>query len=268
MTMYAFVVAAIAVFLGAIRLIAKSFLTSFSSETAKVVVALENAEELASLTEKGKNIATKKDIQEITRLQEAAKVDFQTRMELQKAELNRISKEFELYVVKKHEYYPELYKHIAICTSKIKGLRGLRTVIDFRQLSEDEIAKFMEDKSFNESDKHLILSNLNTNKEAAIKNLELVLLRLEYNEAKNTYIEANNFYLLHRLYFSNEISSITKELLSDTYKLWANYDPDFMTLHTPKVHEQLLHDIKVLKENIDKLHDRLFEKMQEELIAK
>ncbi|HFR4182788.1 MULTISPECIES: hypothetical protein [Bacillus] len=258
----------VVVLVGAIGLIAKSFLTSFSRETAKVVVALQNAEELAKATEKGKNLATKEDIQEITELQESVKTIFQLEMEKQKSELSKISKEFELYIAKKHDHYPELYKHIAICTSKIKGLRGLRRVIDFRQLSEDDIEKFMEDKTFNEKDKQSVLSNLHINKTLAIKNLESVLLSIEYTEAHNSYAEANNFYLLHRLYFSDQVSSITRELLSNARKLWVNYDPDFMDIKTPGFHEQLLKDTNAFKETMDTLHDELFERMQEELVIK
>lgn len=249
-------------------MIAKSFLTSFSSEIAKVVIALENAEELARLTEKGKNIATKEDIRDITRGQEEIKHEFSLTMEQHKMELNKLSKEFELYVAKKHEYYPELYKNISWCISNIKGLRGFRRVVDLRKLNEDDIVKLMEDKSFNEADKRLVLSDLEKDKEVAIKNVEWILQRIEYTEAGNSYIKANNFYLLHQLYFSDEVSLIAEKVLEESRLLWINYDPDFIHINNPEFQEQLSNDCKGFKENIDRLRNELFKQLQIELITK
>lgn len=259
---------AIAVLVGAIGLIAKVFLTSFFRETGRIVVALENVEELARLTEKGKNIATKEDIRDITRGQEEIKHEFLLTMEQHKMELNKLSKEFELYAAKKHEYYPELYKNISWCISNIKGLRGLRRVVDLKKLNKDDIVRLMEDKSFNEADKSLILSYLETDKEVAIKNVEWILRKIEYNDAGNSYIEANNFYLLHRLYFSDEVSLIAEKLLEESRLLWVNYDPDFIHINNPGFQEQLLNDIKGFKENIDELHNELFKQLKGELIMK
>ncbi|HDR7998332.1 TPA: hypothetical protein QCY50_004957 [Bacillus cereus] len=270
MTMYAFVVAVIAVFLGAIQLIAKSFLTSFSSETAKVVVALENAEELASLTEKGKNIATKKDIQEITRLQETAKADFQTRMELQKAELNRISKEFELYVAKKHEYYPELYRNIELCYSKIRSLRGIQKGIDPNSYNKEDIKNLISDRGFTELQKETILSDWDADKNVAINKIQFISQRINYNEANESYIVAHNFHILHKLYFPKTISSDVSDLLSDMHKLWQQYNPDeeYWEAQNEKYIEKFFEDNKSLIKTIDKKIESLFEKLQEELMVK
>ncbi|MFJ7554715.1 hypothetical protein ACIQXZ_12540 [Bacillus thuringiensis] len=249
-------------------LILGAFCTTYFKTKGKNRADKEDVEEISMFKEKGKNLATKQDIKEITGLQEQIKQEFQLKMEQHKTELSKLSKEFELYTAKKHEYYPELYKNIALCISKVQALRGFRRVIDFRRLNEGDIVKYMEDKSFNESDKQLVLSDLSSDKELAIKNLELVLLRIEYTEAENSYIAANNFYLLQRLYFSPRVSSITEDILSEIYKLWINYDPDFMHINNPGFQKQLSHDIKGFKENIETLHDALFKELQGELIKK
>ncbi|PGB56848.1 MULTISPECIES: hypothetical protein [Bacillus cereus group] len=232
---------------------------------AKNFATKQDVKEITKLQELGKNLATKQDIQEITRLQEEIKSKFQLDMEKHKFELTRISKEFELYAIKKHEHYPELYKNISLCIAKIIGLRGFRRVIDFSKLNEADIVKYMEDKSFNDSDKQLILVDLYTNKEMAIKNIELILRRIEYTEAENTYSIANNFYLLHRLFFSSEVSIITEDLLNNIYQLWIYYDPDFIYSNQTK---DMINDIKILKENIETIQEELFKQMQKELIKR
>ncbi|MGH0973212.1 hypothetical protein [Bacillus paranthracis] len=179
-------------------------------------------------------------------------------MEKHKFELTRISKEFELYAIKKHEHYPVLYKNISLGISKIRGLRGFRRDIDFRKLNEADIVKYMEDKSFNESDKQLILSNLHTNKDIAIQNIELVLRGIEYTEAENAYIIANNFYLLHRLFFSPKVSVITEDLLNNIHKLWIHYDPDLMYSNHIK---ETMNEINIIKENITRIQEELFAQM-------
>ncbi|MEI4713447.1 hypothetical protein WAG12_26120 [Bacillus cereus] len=258
---------AIAVLVGAISLIAKSFLTSFSKETGRIVVALENAEELATLTEKGKNIATKEDIQDITRLQEDIKADFQLKMEQQKSEISRISKEFELYVVKKHEYYPELYKNIELCIGKVMGFRGITKGIDFRNVNKEDIEKYMEEKQFTQADKHLICSDWDTNKDQAIKNLQYRLERINYNEGEEYYAKVHNFYLLHRLYFSDDVSSKAKEILDKIHILWANYNPDIMLASGSQLVLELHEENAETRKNINVLREELFELLRNELKA-
>ncbi|MCU5742895.1 hypothetical protein OCC47_16340 [Bacillus cereus] len=236
-------------------MMAKDFFSSASKETGKIVVELANAEELAMLKAKGTNAATKEDIGEITRGQEAVKSTFQLEMEKYKQELNKLSKEFELYVIKKHEYYPILYKNISQSLLKVTSLRGTKEGIDFRKLTVEEIIRYMDDKSFTETDKEYVRSNWNNNKKhIAIHHIEKIIGDIEYKEAKKAYIEAHNFFVLHRLYFSDEVICKGDELLLKLTALWLHYNPKLM-----QVRDQELED------EIDKMLKELFEQLRKEL---
>ncbi|VXC69367.1 conserved hypothetical protein [Bacillus mycoides] len=272
MTMSAFVWLVIAVFLGGITLIAKSFLTSFSRESGRVVVALENAEELAKLTERGKNLATKEDIQEITKLQESVKTTFQVEMEQQKAEISRISKEYELYAVKKHEYYPELYKNIELCIERVKDFelrgRNLESPLDFLTFTKEDITVYIADKPFKPSEKDLILSTWENNRTLGVRDLEYILHRIEYSEVEKMHRTAERFYFSHRLYFSDEISVIANTLINNTYVLLFNLDPDSRFAVDPEYAAELREANEEINTEIDKFRLELFEKLQKELKTK
>ncbi|MCD4643716.1 hypothetical protein AR454_16645 [Bacillus mycoides] len=255
MTTSEIVIGAVSFFGGLFVMMAKDFFSSVSKETGKIVVELANAEELAMLKAKGTNAATKEDIGEITRGQEAVKAAFQLEMEQHKQELNKLSKEFELYVVKKHEYYPVLYKNILQCILKVTGLRGVKEGIDFRKFTAEEITREMEDRSFTETDKEYVLSNWDdNNKHNAIRHIEKIITEIEYREAKESYIEAHNFFVLHLLYFSDEVSRKGDELLLKLTALWLHYKPDSMQERD-----------KNLEDEIDKMRENLFNQLRKEL---
>lgn len=254
-------------FFGAfLGMMAKDFFSSASKETGKVVIELANAEELAMLKAKGTNAATKEDIREITRGQEEIKLEFQLKLDQQKTELNKLSKEFELYVIKKHEYYPKLYKSFLECVSKVTYLRGPRDGVDFKKFEIEEITRYMEDESFTALDKKYVLSNWNDNqKHLAIHHVEKMLIKKEYIEAKESFRAANNFYTLHLLYFSDEVSLIVPFLLSDIQALLNNYNPDLMMSDTNMVSEDVYTANEEAVDKIDQRLNELFAQLQSEL---
>lgn len=243
------------------------YITAFVTQKAKNDALKKDSAELALLKERGKNLATKEDIQEITELQESVKTTFQLEMEKQKTELSKISKEFELYVVKKHEHYPELYKNIELCIGKVTGLRGKVRGIDFRNANKEDITRYMTEKHFTELDKERICSNWDNNKQQAIRDLNHRLEEINYNEANEYYKTAHNFYLLHRLFFSDEVSIKSRELLDKIFELWFNYDPDFAVFGDPALIVHLNEEGEIFKSEIESLRDALFRLLQEELKA-
>ncbi|PEC65307.1 hypothetical protein [Bacillus toyonensis] len=247
------------------------YFTTFITQKAKNDALKKDNEELALLKERGKNLATKEDIQEITKLQEEVKTTFQTKMEQQKAEISRISKEFELYIVKKHEHYPELYKNIELCSDKVQYLEvnqrgiGFERQINFRKFNKEDVKKYMSDKSFTEADKELILSSWDTSRNIAIRDLELSIDKVEYNEAQDIYKAAQSFFLLHRLFFSDEVSSIAKNILDNIYVLLVNSNPDYTLSKNGETQQQLREENEKLNEKIFKLRIDLFKHLQKEL---
>lgn len=245
------------------------YIVAFLKQKGKNDALKRDNQELALLTEKGKNLATKEDIQEITKLQESVKTTFQVEMEQQKAEISRISKEYELYAVKKHEYYPELYKNIELCIERVKNfeLRGRfsNSHIDFLNFTKDDITVYISDKPFKPSEKELILSIWDNNRALGVRDLEYILLRIEYSEAEDIQLTAENFYYSHRLYFSDEISAIANALIHNTYALLFHLDPDSRFVTDPEYIEELREANKELNTEIDKLRLELFTKLQKEL---
>ncbi|QEL88498.1 hypothetical protein [Bacillus mycoides] len=242
-------------------LIIGAFCTTYFKTKGKNRADIEDSEELSLLKERGKNLATKEDIEEITKKQEDVKA------EIRKA-TDKHLKAFELYTAKKHEYYPELYKHIELCVGKVTGLRGARQATDFNNFNKEDITRFITDKSFNELDKELILSYWDNAKPLAIHNIQFTLQRFEYQEAKESYDTAYNFYLLHRLFFSEKVSLTANRLLISLYALWYNYNSDFMYATNVALSEHLLTVDEELNDEIDVLRKELFEKLQEELDVK
>ncbi|PEL74417.1 hypothetical protein CN603_15820 [Bacillus toyonensis] len=263
MTMAEIIYGAIGIFMG--------YVTAFITQKAKNDALKKDSEELALLRERGKNLATKEDIQEITKLQEDVKTTFQMKMEQQKAEINRISKEYELYTVKKHEYYPELYKNLELYIGKVKNLelKGMKLVssIDFTTFDKEDISVFMSDKAFKQSDKERILSEWDNKRSLAIRDVEYILHRIEYKEAEGFYETAENFYYLHRLFFSDEISSIANILLGNVYVLLTNIDPDSRFIVDTEYLKKLRLENEALNKRIDELSFELFNKLKEELKA-
>ncbi|MGI0534924.1 hypothetical protein KFD70_21780 [Bacillus pfraonensis] len=248
------------------------YITAFITQKAKNDALKKDSEELALLRERGKNLATKEDIQEITKLQESVKTTFQVEMEQQKAEISRISKEYELYAVKKHEYYPELYKNIELCIERVKDLelrgRNLESPLDFLTFTKEDITVYISDKPFKPSEKDLILSTWDNNRALGVRDLEYILHRIEYSEAEKIHRAAERFYFSHRLYFSDKISAIANTLIHNTYVLLFNLDPDSRFAVDPEYTEELREANEEINTEIDKLRLDLFKKLQKELKTK
>ncbi|MBW0933920.1 hypothetical protein [Priestia megaterium] len=227
--------------------------------------------------EKGKNLATKEDIASITQLQEEVKSTFHSILEKQKSELNeklevlkhqqnKLLKDYELYTMKRFEYYPELHKEIELSITKIRDLKFRSSGDDFRYFNSQDIEIYMTDnfknhKLFTSVDKQRIILQWDTNQEKAMQDLKNRISVIEYHEAGNSYVNANNYYVLQRLFFSDEVSEISRDLLDTIYELWriyASYAYDFRSNKTGEVE----------KEKIDMLSKKLFIQMQNELSGK
>ncbi|PEU51316.1 hypothetical protein CN395_28745 [Priestia megaterium] len=222
--------------------------------------------------QKGKNLATKEDIKEITTLQEEAKKDFQTALEEHKSALsaeleglkhqqNKLLKDYELYTVKRFEYYPEFYKEIQWSIANVTGLRGVKTTIKYENLTKTEIEVFMKEKQFMEAEKQQILAYWDNNIESAKDILKSRLKKIEYNEAGQSYYDANNCFLLYKLFYSPKVIEIGDKLLPAIRKLWVNYNPDLIFGDARPVNEEN----KKLIQDIESLRNDLFEQMKKEL---
>lgn len=227
------------------------------------------------LRKKGENIATKEDIAEITQLAESVKADNKKNIETHrqgldieieklKLEQNQLMANFELYTAKRHECYAELYKLIEISNGSIRNLRGLGRELTFDNVNSEDLESFMNNKQFTSNDIELILKNWNENKSHAIKIIRIGLERIDYNEANEKFVDANNYLYFMSLYLSEDIENIARELLDSLHKLWWNYEPgiDYERINTAmgaNTSEELLSQIDTMKQNLKV-------KMREELM--
>lgn len=227
------------------------------------------------MQEKGKNIATKEDIADITKLTEDVKAEiekdleshrrsFDVEIEELKLKQNQLFTNFELYTAKRHECYPELYKLIEISNGSIRRLRGLKRELSFQNVNSQDIESYMRDKQFTSNDIELILGYWDEDTNSAISLLKKRLQRIDYNEAQEKYFEANDYFYFMVLYLSEDVEDIARELLDILYKLWVNYDPD-LPWEELRVKEELLSNEKAIGK-IDSLRKKLKLKIRQELM--
>lgn len=217
------------------------------------------------LKEKWKNKALMQDISKITKMQEEIKSEFQFAMESHKSELNRVSKEFELYATKKYEYYPELFKNIELYYEKVQKLSESQMEFDIDSFSKKDIERFMSDKQFSESAKEVILSGWNEDRKLSVIRVEAELFRVNYNEANKYFEKAQNFNLLHRLFFSEEIYVKAHNLILQINILWLKYNPELMKMGDKKFRDRLFKDTLNATAFIDEERDKLFLMLKSEL---
>lgn len=223
------------------------------------------------MNQKGINLATKEDIAEITNKTEEVKSFFLSKLELEKKEINieiekvkleqnQQYKNYELFIEKRHESYPELFKLIELSNGYIRRLRGFRRLLTFDNVSKLDIETYMNEKLFTNYDIQKILQIWDTNRIEAIQTLNHRLRKVEYEEAFEKYIEAADYYFFNQLYLSESVESICNKLKDDLHALWVNYDND-----NP---EPVLQENRILIERIDANREVLKHTMRKELNSK
>ena len=227
------------------------------------------------MKKKGENIATKEDIAEITQLTENVKAEIEKDIETHRQglgieietlrlEQNQLMASFELYTAKRHECYPELYKLIEISNGSIRSLRGLRRELTFQNTNSEDIETYMRGKQFTSNDIQHILKIWEENKPSAISMLRKILEKIDYNEAEEKFINANNYFYFMNLYLSEDVENIVRELLALLHELWINYDPDFSYERIGTNEEQYTYEEVISK--IDSLKEGLKSTMRQELM--
>lgn len=225
---------------------------------------------------KGKNVATKEDIKEITRLTESAKFDFQKQLEAHKRSFdfeieglkhkqNKLYTSYELFTAKRHESYPELYKLLEISHGAVRRIRGMQRTLSFKNVNTKDIKSFMEDKLFTSSDISYIINLWDTQNKKAITEINYRLKRINYNEAEEKFIEANDYYYFNVLFLSEEVEKMARDLLNNIHTLWLNYDPDYLMYGAITGGIPFSENDELIKQ-IDQLRSDLKLKMRQELL--
>lgn len=216
------------------------------------------------VNKKGENLATKEDIAEITRSTEEVKAEIKIELDKITLKQNQLMTNFELFTIKKHECYPELYKLIEVSNGAIRSLRGVSRELSFQDLNTKDIESYMNDKKISTYDIEKILKDWDENKLIAISSLRGILNRINYNEAEEKYTDAHNYFYFMVLYLSDDIKENAKELLELLYNLWNNYDLTFPIERMSINGEEYTNEEIISK--IDSLRMNLELKMREELL--
>ncbi|PGY54149.1 hypothetical protein [Priestia megaterium] len=213
------------------------------------------------MKERGKNLATKKDIADITRKTEEVKSEFLSKLELEKKEINieiekvkleqnQLFKNFELFTQKRHECYPELYKLLEVANGQIRKLRGSRRTLTFQNVSATDIENFMRERNFTSYDVDSILQNWDNNKPVALQSLNNRLRRIEYEDAWLKYIEANDYFFFNQIYMSDDVERIAYEIKNDLHDLWLNYDLDIGVAIPLEENQRLIQKIDLNRQQL------------------
>lgn len=131
--------------------------------------------------------------------------------------------DFNFFIKKKHEVYPELHKKILMAESRTKALRGGASFPDYNEYDIDDIKKYLEGYDLLESKKKSILDKWIINKKEAIENLIKSLILLKYQHASKEIFELRNYFWFSVIYIDEDIEAMIKDVIEKLEKLLAIY---------------------------------------------
>lgn len=176
-------------------------------------------------------------------LQKTIEHGFQQKLESLKLDNQKVLKNFETLSSKQNERYPQLYFLAEQALGYISSLRGITSFPSFENAIEEEVVSYCEAIEMNSGDKNRILSLWERDKQKAVLEIQRIKRILDYNKAESKWIEANNYLIFNELYFSEDVTKNTRQLLDLMRKYWLNLNPDY---NTPIFKEDL---IEMRKEN-------------------
>lgn len=184
---------------------------------------------------------------------------FQSMLEATKFDLIRREKDFSLYFSKRHETYLLLHQAILDAKSKVFSLRGYTTTPNFYVFSFPEMEFWLNEHSFVDAQKKSVLNLWETDKMEAVKKANELVKLIRENDASVAADKANNIMLDYQLYLSEEILSLSNELISNIYRLNTNYQSS--DYDPVKAHKES----ELIKKEINNEFDELTKKMKAEL---
>ena len=179
---------------------------------------------------------------------------FNEKLEKHKQELNliteeakfnysRMSQDFGLWTVKRHEAYAKLYIAIAESISKVFHLRGLGSMPDFRRFNKDEIEEWLKNKNFLQEDINLVALQWTNNNDIALRELSRLDKMFNEQQAEIAYKNFNNVLVETQIYMSDEIYKKLKPLLSQTGRLLYSYRAAYYNEEKNKQENELHEEI-------------------------
>lgn len=151
--------------------------------------------------------------------------EIEAELEKIKFQYQRTYKDFELYTLKKHDKYPEMFHLLEIAFGSLMQLK-INYYYTFNNVNEKDLTKyFQEELKMTEFDQERVLKIWRDNTEAAKSEIWVIEKRVKYDKAKNKWFDANDFYLSNHLYFSEEVIQVIKNHLENMYEHLQDLDP-------------------------------------------
>ena len=164
------------------------------------------------------------------------KGELDRKLEILKIDHQKLMFDFEAYNSRKHERYPELYKLVEVALGYLMNLRGRRRGINLKNSPKDDIEKHCETLELTQGDIKRILAVWEKNQQKAISAIQEIELRNDYNKAELKWHEANEYFIVNELYFSEEVAAETRKMLDLMMNYWIGLDPIYMG--NPEIREE------------------------------
>ncbi|MGG4490832.1 hypothetical protein [Metabacillus idriensis] len=157
----------------------------------------------------------------------------------------KLLKDFDLYTSKKHEKYPELYYQVEEAYGQIFSLRGLGYSFTFENVNEVDLSIYFEEEKMTNYDKERLLAEWRQDKFIAIEKIRELVKKLRFTQARQSWTDANNYFISNSLYFSQTVHIQTEDLFKNLYKYLNNLEPGLslspeMTQENTKYRNEIL----------------------------
>lgn len=167
-----------------------------------------------------------------------------------KLDITRRTQDFNLYTQKRHKSYIKIHQSITEAQSRLFGLRGLVTGLDYSQFSYDEIKEWLEKNKFGDNDKESVLNIWDTNRAKATRLVWDLNYLLSKHNTNKSIGKAQNLFVENQLYMSKTAIEVTGELLNKMRILYINYNFQYMDDKKAAEEEELRKAIPDLLEKI------------------
>ena len=200
--------------------------------------------------------------------------DFKKQLAVYKKDLNLITKQvefdyqrkiqdFNLYTTKKHEKYIELHKLLRIADGAILGLMGLQHEPTYEEYNKEDIRNMLLKMEVQTGKIDDILTIWDThNKAEAIQEMRKYLQLLKINAARSSLTKANNFYLMSKLYFSDDVCAYKEKLADKLSNLFTIYQ---LSLEHPGAYKNATQESHKIRSEIKTFVMKLEKTMKDEL---
>ncbi|WP_203362432.1 hypothetical protein [Bacillus sp. REN10] len=131
--------------------------------------------------------------------------------------------DFSLYTNKRHEVYPEIYKHILITDSMIMRLKHQRIYLTWEGFNEEDLLEYMNNHRVPRRESDEIIRLWKFDKNASVKRLRQCLKMLEYQDAEYQLEVFQSKVYENELFLSEETSTYCIAIIENLNSLLINY---------------------------------------------